>query len=239
MQANRHVGDSQASADAVQLSALAAATFPPPAQADLQAQLVGLGLQQASAEGDAAGLGSSHQPANGGGSQPTSQLPADQQQPAATTAGFQQLQLSETALDEVVHFQITNLGRQILVWAGLGSSSPALGNLAMGMVQPARAPLNSTSSPSIATANGKHADGVADESASVPAVEPAASRSSSVATVLLHGPGVDLSMALAKKLTARLGLPVIVAWTLPAGNPMLNAWAERRLTEVLTATQSP
>lgn len=132
------------------------------------------------------------------------------QKPSQPAGGFRTVQLSESAMDEVVHFQITHLGRQVLVWVGLGGAPAALGNLAMSMpgVQ------YGTNSPS----------------AAVPQAP---------ATVLIQSTNAEAAAALAQKLTKRFGIPVLLAWNVPSAHPVLGAWAERRLVQHLNDVLQP
>lgn len=130
------------------------------------------------------------------------------------------LAFSDDCAGLAVSFAVFDFGRQLLVWAAPeGRDETLLGALALG------APASSSSSSSSATAT----------------------------TLLRGGSGGsaggkedDGSVALARRLAARLGRPVAVAWNLPslsggasssmaggggtsADAAALHAWAERRL----------
>lgn len=137
--------------------------------------------------------------------------------------GFRQHFMSESAMDETVNFELTNLGRQVFIWVGPGGQPSKLANLALGLV-PAR--------------QGPGDKGRAPQPLSTPPAgssqrEPGSDRIAPVASTILHGKGSEASVALAQKLTARTGMPVLLAWTLPPGNMLLNAWAEQRLVAIL------
>jgi hypothetical protein len=156
------------------------------------------------------------------------------------------LAFSDDCAGLAVSFAVFDFGRQLLVWAAPeGSDENLLGALALGAPPPPPPPppplsLSSAASPS--------------SPSSSPSSSSSSSRRGATATTLLRsgplGKEDEGSMALAKRLAARLRKPVAVAWNLPslgscssstsgssssatlstsAGAAALNAWAERRL----------
>jgi len=135
------------------------------------------------------------------------------------------LAFSDDCAGLAVSFAVFDFGRQLLVWAAPeGRDEALLGALALGAPASSSSSSSSSSSPS--------------------------SRTRATATTLLRGSGSsagrddDGSVALARRLAARFGRPVAVAWNLPslsagassalaggtsADAAALHAWAERRL----------
>lgn len=134
------------------------------------------------------------------------------------------LAFSDDCSGLAVSFAVFDFGRQLLVWAAPeGRGETLLGALALGAPGATTAASVSSSSSSSSVA-----------------------RREATATTLLRGSSQgredDGSVALARRLAARLGRPVAVAWNLPslgsssnsgggtsADAAALNAWAERRL----------
>ena len=54
-----------------------------------------------------------------------------------------------------------------------------------------------------------------------------------VATSLVRGSGDDLAAGMARKLVQKVRMPVALSWSLPAGDAMQTAWAQRKLMEHL------
>ena len=141
------------------------------------------------------------------------------------------LAFSDDCAGLAVSFAVFDFGRQLLVWAAPeGRDETLLGALALG------APAPSSSSAAAAAA-------AASSTCSSP-------RRDATATTLLRGSSAgredEVSVSLARRLAARLGRPVAVAWNLPslsagasssssagggtsADAAALHAWAERRL----------
>ena len=63
-----------------------------------------------------------------------------------------------------------------------------------------------------------------------PAASPAAPPA---ATSLVRGPGDDQATGIAQKLVRKVRMPVALSWSLPAGDAMQTAWAQRKLGEYL------
>lgn len=136
------------------------------------------------------------------------------------------LAFSDECAGLAVSFAVFDFGRQLLVWAAPeGRDGASLGSLALGA--PAAASSSSSSSSRQATAT---------------TLLRASSSSGS------GKEGEEGSVALAKRLSARLGKPVAVAWNLPslssssatlgsdaspANAAALGAWAEGRLLSEL------
>lgn len=70
-----------------------------------------------------------------GGTRSAGPAQAPAAQGARSGPGFRQRYVTKPALEEVVHFHLTDLGRQIFVWVGLGAST-SLENLALAALPP-------------------------------------------------------------------------------------------------------
>ena len=111
---------------------------------------------------------------------------------------------TEVCTDVPVHFQILNLGRQLYIWVGTGTGTAAQAADFSNLALALPQQLGSS-----------------------------AAASQPVATSLVRGSGDDVATGMARKLVQKVRMPVALSWSLPAGDAVQTAWAQRKLVELL------
>jgi hypothetical protein len=157
--------------------------------------------------------------------------------PLATVAARLPLtQFTELITDTPVHFQLLDLGEQLMVWIGCGGAR--LENLSVAMPTKCEFPAAPRSHSSwrhvlLIPPNNPSRRSLQTETLPAGAVACRHDSMPTVATVLGDGTGTGDGAAMAQRLSKRLGRPVLVSLALPPNATLLQAVVERRLMEAL------